>query len=141
MAPLNTDGVVTGPHRMVTVGRGGSWCLGIFRREPLGTALARFIALTNDPNLTRAQLERKVWGIRLPFIKLPVWHRIKFVRVDPLTLKVSTADSIHCSPGRSDSRGNQIPGRFDTALINDGTGEETGLDGMSKSKLMLQLYT
>ena len=27
-------------------------------------------------------------------------------------------------------RGDGIPGRFDTALINDGTGEETGIEGM-----------
>jgi hypothetical protein len=64
------------------------------------TALARFIALTNEPNLTRAQLERRIWGIRIPFIKLPVWHRIKFLQTDPSTSVVSTADSIHCRPGR-----------------------------------------
>ena len=27
-------------------------------------------------------------------------------------------------------RGDRIPGRFDTALINDGTGEETGIEGV-----------
>jgi hypothetical protein len=96
------------------------------------TALARFIALTNDPNLTRAQLERKIWGIHFPFAKLSVWHCIKFVRMDPSTMKVSTVDSIHCRPERSDSHRKPIPGRFDTALINNGTGEETGLNGMSK---------
>ena len=100
------------------------------------TALAHFVALTNDPNLTHAQLKGKVWGIHFPFTKLPVWHRIKFLRIDPSTLKVSTADSVHCRPGWSDSHGNPIPGRFDTALINDGTGEETGLDGMSKLELI-----
>ena len=31
----------------------------------------------------------------------------------------------------------EIPGRFDTELINDGTGEETGLDGMFKLGLKL----
>ena len=96
------------------------------------TALARFIALTNDPNLTRAQLERRLWGIHIPFNKLPVWHRIKFVRTDPSTSKVLTADSIHCRPGWSNTHGQSIPGRFDTALINDGTGEDIGLDGTSK---------
>ena len=96
------------------------------------TALAHFVALTNEPDLTRAQLERKIWGIRFPFTKLPVWHRIKFVRMDPVTKKVSTADTIHCHPGRSDLRGNPISSRFDTALINDGTGEEIGLEGTSK---------
>jgi hypothetical protein len=95
------------------------------------TALARFIALSNEPDLTRVQLERKIWGIRLPFTKVPVWHHIKFMRPDPSTSTISTSDSIHCRPGWIDSRGKQIPGRFDTGLINDGTGEDTGLNGMS----------
>ncbi|KAF8811590.1 hypothetical protein BYT27DRAFT_7231651 [Phlegmacium glaucopus] len=81
------------------------------------TALARFIALSNDPDLTRAQLERKLWGIRMPFTKVAVWHRIKFMRTDPSTLT------------REDSHGKLIPSRFDTGLINDGTGEDIGLDG------------
>ncbi|KAF8810733.1 hypothetical protein BYT27DRAFT_7253430 [Phlegmacium glaucopus] len=93
------------------------------------TALARFIALSNDPDLTRAQLERKLWGIRMPFTKVAVWHRIKFMRTDPSTLTVSTSDSIHCRPEREDSHGKLIPSRFDTGLINDGTGEDIGLDG------------
>ena len=95
------------------------------------TALARFIALSNDPDLTRGQLERKLWGIRMPFTKVAVWHRIKFMRTDPSTLLVSTSDSIHCRPERKDSHGKPIPSRFDTALINDGTGEDIGLDGTS----------
>ena len=33
------DGVMTGPRKMVTVGREGSGCLGIFRREPLVTTV------------------------------------------------------------------------------------------------------
>ncbi len=93
------------------------------------TALERFIALTNEPDLTRAQLERKLWGVRIPFTKLPVWHRIKFTRQDPSTKHTSTADSIHCRPGRTGLRGEAIPARFDTALINDGTGEDIGLEG------------
>jgi hypothetical protein len=95
------------------------------------TALERFIALSNEPDLTRAQLERKLEGIHLPFTKVPVWHRIKFIRTDPSTSTTSTCDSIHCRPGWNDLHGKPIPGRFDTGLINDGTGEDTGLDGMS----------
>ena len=82
------------------------------------TALARFIALSNDPDLTRAQLERKLWGIRMPFTKVAVWHRIKFMRTDPSTLTVSTSDSIHCRPERKDSHGKPIPSRFDRAKRN-----------------------
>ena len=92
-------------------------------------AFARFVALSNQPNLTRAQLERAIWGVRLPFNKLAVWHRVKYLRKDPVSKIRSTADSIHCQPERLNPRGNTIPARFDTALINDGSGENTGIEG------------
>ena len=92
-------------------------------------ALALFDALSNDPDLTRPQLERALWGVRLPFQKLPVWHRVKFLRKDPVTQHLYTADSIHCQPERLNTRGMKIPGHFDTALINDGTGEDIGMEG------------
>jgi hypothetical protein len=95
------------------------------------TALAHFIVLSNEPGLTHLQLKQKLLGVRVPFTKVPVWHRIKFLRTDPSTLTISTSDSIHCRTGWNDSHGKEIPGRFDTALINDGTGEDTGFDGMS----------
>ncbi|KAL0955348.1 hypothetical protein HGRIS_001597 [Hohenbuehelia grisea] len=58
-------------------------------------ALARFITLTNEPGISRARLEQAIWNIHLPFRKVSVWHRIKFLQQDPLTLKFKTADSIH----------------------------------------------
>jgi hypothetical protein len=94
------------------------------------TALRRFVALSNEPHLTSAQLERKLWDIRLPFRTLPIWHKIKYLYLDPLTHAPSTADSIHSRPAKKDKRGRPVPGRFDTALINDGTGEDTGIQGM-----------
>jgi hypothetical protein len=99
-------------------------------------ALARFVALLNQPNLTHAQLERAIWGVRIPFNKLPVWHCIKYLRKDPVTQLSSTADSIHCQPEKLSPRGTIIAGRFDTALINDGTGEDVGIEGVS----LLQIY-
>ena len=92
-------------------------------------ALARFVALSNQLNLTRAQLERAIWGVRLSFNKLAVWHRVKYLRKDPVSKIQSTADSIHCQPERLNPHGNTIPAHFDTALINDGTGENTGIEG------------
>ncbi|GLB39850.1 putative protein Coprinopsis cinerea okayama7 130 [Lyophyllum shimeji] len=95
------------------------------------TALARFAGAMNEPNLSAAQLEARLWGIHVPFCKLPVWHRVKYRRTDPFTGVTSTADSIHARPSKrlGDNRGRVVPGRFDTALINDGTGEETGIEG------------
>ena len=92
-------------------------------------ALARFIALANDPSLSRAQLEAKLQSIRIPFRSVPVWHRIKYLREDPVSSATTTADSIHVRPSTTDSHGRRVPGRFDTALVNEGTGEATGIEG------------
>jgi hypothetical protein len=92
-------------------------------------ALARFIALANDPDLSRARLEANLHNVRMPFRTLPVWHRIKFLREDPASKTKITADSIHVRPSTTDGRGRKVPGRFDTALINDGTGQDTGIEG------------
>ncbi|KAG6834934.1 hypothetical protein H0H93_006263, partial [Arthromyces matolae] len=82
------------------------------------TALARYVALVNNPDLRPAALERRIWTIQIPFRKVHVWHRIKFLRSDPLTGKMSTSDSIHVRPARKKGRG-EIAARFDTALIDD----------------------
>jgi hypothetical protein len=92
-------------------------------------ALRRFISATNNPNQSRQQLESSLWGLRLPFTRLPIWHVIKFTQIDPVTHKRSTADAIHVRPARNGKYGRPIPGRFDTALINDGTGKEHGTKG------------
>ena len=93
-------------------------------------ALRRFISATNNPNQTRQQLEGSLWGLRLPFSRLPVWHVIKFTQFDPITRRSSTSDAVHAQPTRNDKRNRPIPGRFDTALINDGTGKRQGIKGM-----------
>lgn len=94
------------------------------------TALQQYVVLFNEPNIARAQLERRLLSVHLPFTKLPIWHRIKFLRKDPVTGKESTADSIHCRPLQIQKHG-VLPSRFDTALVNDGTGEDTGAEGNS----------
>ena len=94
-------------------------------------ALARFTALTNDPNLSRAQLEESLWNVRMPFRSLPVWHRIKYLREDPASRSTMTADSVHARPSTTDSCGRRVPGRFDTVLVNEGTGGDTGIEGKS----------
>jgi hypothetical protein len=94
-------------------------------------ALARFITLANDPNLSRAQLEATLHGVRMPFRSVPVWHRIKYLREDPVSMTTMTADSIHVRPPTVNGNGKTIPGRFDTALVNVGVGGNTGIDGRS----------
>ncbi|KAH9164278.1 hypothetical protein EDB89DRAFT_2116298 [Lactarius sanguifluus] len=95
-------------------------------------ALRRFISVSNNPDQTRQQLESSLWGLRLqrlPFNRLPVWHVIKFTRSNPITGNCSTSDTIHAQPTRKGKYNRTIAGRFDTALINDGTGKEHGVKG------------
>ena len=95
-------------------------------------ALRRFISTTNDRNQSRQQLEESLWRIHLPFTRLPVWHVIKFTRYEPISGTRPTADMIHVKPASYDKRQRPIPGRFDTALINDGTGTGLGIKGESE---------
>lgn len=104
-------------------------------------ALARFIALANEPNLTRAQLEVKLHSVRVPFSRVPVWHRIKYLREDLASRTTVTADSIHVRPSTINDRGHPVPGRFDTALVNGGTGGDTGVEGESDGILSAHKQT
>ncbi|KAN0137712.1 hypothetical protein V8E53_004468 [Lactarius tabidus] len=92
-------------------------------------ALCRFISVTNNPNQTRQQLEGSLWGLRLPFTQLPVWHVIKFTQFDPVTCTCSTADVIHAQPACTDKYKRPIPGCFDTTLVNDRTRKGRGAEG------------
>lgn len=88
-------------------------------------AFARFVIQVQFPNITPVQLERKAETITLPTRNLPVYHRIKFI--DPSSSEI--LDSIHVQPKKIGAHNRQIPARFDTALINDGSGKRIGLDG------------
>ncbi|KAJ7078689.1 hypothetical protein B0H15DRAFT_924756 [Mycena belliarum] len=95
-------------------------------------ALARFIVQFNTPSLSRAQIEAESASISLHFNRIPVYHRIKFVTEDPYTVggpADSVVDSIHVQPRKSLRSGKELPGRFDTALVNDGSGGLTGVAG------------
>jgi hypothetical protein len=94
-------------------------------------ALRRYVVLLNAPDTTTAQVERHLWDIHLPFRHLPVWHRIKHLRTDIYTGATQTADTIHAHPQKFDTCSRHVPGQFDTALINDGTGGDTGISGTS----------
>jgi hypothetical protein len=97
------------------------------------TAFTRWLIGFNDPTLSMREIERRLWTTHIPFVELPVWHRMKFITHDPSTSQPLTADSIHSRPAKRNSKGREVPGRFDTAYINEGTGSMTGTRGMSLS--------
>jgi hypothetical protein len=93
--------------------------------------LTHFIALANDPNLLCAQLEAKLCSIHMPFCAVPVWHQIKYLCKDPVSKTTVMSDSIHVQPSTTDSCGCMVPGHFDTTLVNEGIGGDTGIEGKS----------
>ncbi|RXW20300.1 hypothetical protein EST38_g5564 [Candolleomyces aberdarensis] len=107
-------------------------------------ALSRFIALTNNPMLTRAQLDQEVFNTFLQCRSLNVWHSTKLLREDPLTRERSTADIIHARPSTVDRQGRDVPSRFDTILVNEkSTGAEIGIRGrrVGRLRVIFQLPT
>lgn len=82
-------------------------------------ALARYIAEVHNPSIDRRRLDAAAAQVYLPdFNRLSVYHRIKWIRRDPVSKERSTADSLHVQPARIDKkRGHTIPGRFDTAFV------------------------
>lgn len=97
-------------------------------------ALKRFVVEHNSTvSLTRAQVENASAAVYFPFSKIPVWHRVKFTISDPYDLTKHippTSDVVHARPQRTGKYGAQVPGRFDTVLVNDGSGAVTGVNGM-----------
>ncbi|KAJ7707002.1 hypothetical protein B0H14DRAFT_3099614 [Mycena olivaceomarginata] len=95
-------------------------------------ALARFVVQFNDPTLSRAQIETRAASVVLHFGRVPVFHRIKYTTEDPYKAggpEDAVVDSIHVQPQKMIRNGTVLPGRFDTAMINDGCGKLTGVTG------------
>lgn len=106
-------------------------------------ALRRYIVLArhSGSQLTRNQLERQILYVNLPFTTVPVYHRLKFTVPGDTTLaKRVTSDLIHVRPERQTKRGSKIPARFDTALLNVGSGGKTGMQGTSCPPSILNIY-
>ncbi|KAG1877205.1 hypothetical protein F4604DRAFT_1880467 [Suillus subluteus] len=90
-------------------------------------ALAHYIVLHTHPDAnTQAQVEHAAAHIYIPFTSLPIFHKVRYNTVDSASRKDEsvTIDSVHCQPARRDKKGNAIPGRFDTVLVNCGNGGE-----------------
>ncbi|KAJ6624580.1 hypothetical protein B0H10DRAFT_1784667 [Mycena sp. CBHHK59/15] len=95
-------------------------------------ALARYVVHLNHPELSRMQVEGNSQDLTFAFNSVPVYHRIKFTTPNPYTARGpedSVVDSIHVQPRKTLKNGEELPARFDTALVNDGTGDITGAAG------------
>ena len=82
-------------------------------------ALSQFITQYQHPDYSKAQVKTASKFIHIPFSKLSVFHRIKFFSyshsLNPLDKIV--VDSIHIDPTHLDKYDREVPGQFDTAII------------------------
>jgi len=82
-------------------------------------ALADFIVQHNYPGLSTSVARRRADNTLLPFRKVSVFHKIKFT--NPEDPDMRTVDVVHIRPEARNHRGHTIPGRFDTALVKNGS--------------------
>ena len=103
-------------------------------------ALAEFVVGVRDPHLHGTQLQQATATIRFYFNAVNVYHRIKFTSYDPYVVggsRESVVDSIHSRPIKKNKRNREVPARFDTAVINNGNGQETDVAGNLTSSMYL----
>jgi hypothetical protein len=88
-------------------------------------ALARFIATMIYPGMSKRQVEDRAHSIFLPTCSIPVFHCLKFVDL----LSGSTMDAVHAQPSRTDKYHRNVPGRFDTVLVQIAQAPGVGVKG------------
>jgi hypothetical protein len=81
----------------------------------------------NHPESSARQIETHAANFVMPFRTVPVYHKIKWVTAH---LPDTIVDAVYAKPGSKNKRGKTVTSRFDTVLVNDGSGKETGVDGM-----------
>lgn len=84
--------------------------------------LADFVAQLNHPGASTAALRSRAADTLLPFRRVPVFHRIKFVsRRSSDDFEV--VDGVVVRPEQNDARGRTMPARFDTVLVRGRHGD------------------
>jgi hypothetical protein len=95
---------------------------------------ARFVIQQHNPKIRPAQMECEVPNLHLPFTTTSVHHHIKFCEVDQ-ELWSSIADSIYIQPPCQAKNGCVIPLRFDTALLDSGRKNQTGIQALCVAQI------
>ncbi|KAJ7795018.1 hypothetical protein B0H14DRAFT_3555990 [Mycena olivaceomarginata] len=100
-------------------------------------AFTYFVIGFKNPEFSRRQREVAADNFFLPFQSVSVYHTIKFWNEDPLGRedKSDALDVVHVKPGYVNKQGRIIGGRFDTVIVNDGTGNHSGVKGNVASLL------
>ncbi|KAM6489611.1 hypothetical protein JOM56_014933 [Amanita muscaria] len=86
-------------------------------------AFARFVVLCRNPEITRTRLESEALDVHIPFRSVAVYHRIRFKDCQ----EGAVSDAIHVQPPYNNKKGQSVPGRFDTALVQCGLENLSGI--------------
>ncbi|KAJ7429855.1 hypothetical protein B0H11DRAFT_2264802 [Mycena galericulata] len=92
----------------------------------------KLAALTTKYELSKRQVENAAGDFFLPFQSVSVYRKItEFWNEDPLGREDAgdALDVVHVKPGYTNRQGRIIGGRFDTVIVNDGTGKHSGVQG------------
>ena len=82
-------------------------------------ALADFIVQHNYPGLSANAARRQAGNTLIPFQRVSAFHKIKFSTCDGTDKKA--VDVIHVQPEACNQHGTTNPGRFNTALVKNGS--------------------
>ncbi|KAF7792382.1 hypothetical protein EIP86_003419 [Pleurotus ostreatoroseus] len=94
-------------------------------------AFAEFIVKTKMPGISNKQAQKLATTTPVPFNTVSVYHKARFWLGDPNNHRIMADewDVLHCRHEYDNAKGELVAGRFDTALVNTGTGEYVGLTG------------
>ncbi|KAJ7254453.1 hypothetical protein C8J57DRAFT_1076155 [Mycena rebaudengoi] len=102
-------------------------------------AFSRYVVGFKNPGFSAAQIEVGADNFYLPFQSLAAYHKIRFWNEDPLGRENAQdcLDVVHIKPGYSNKKWQQVSGRFDTVLIDEGTGGHAGVTGFRVGQVRL----
>ncbi|KAH6908395.1 hypothetical protein BKA70DRAFT_1103484, partial [Coprinopsis sp. MPI-PUGE-AT-0042] len=88
LIPTRTLRMASSPVRSVTFDELGT----MYGTKSFSLALAKFIVQFNNPSFSKREIASKAKDLHIPFNKVPVFHRAKFVSTDPLKNTTATSE-------------------------------------------------
>ncbi|KAI0078950.1 hypothetical protein K474DRAFT_1593052 [Panus rudis PR-1116 ss-1] len=95
-------------------------------------ALAVFAVQHDNPGISFGDARQQARSITVPVFRIPVYHKARFWNVEFGRYRNASNeyDVVHARIAGTTRHGNTQVARFDTVLVNDGTGEDVGIAGM-----------
>ncbi|KAH9946551.1 hypothetical protein B0H21DRAFT_693435 [Amylocystis lapponica] len=100
-----------------------------FRASEFRDSLAQFVVRYCQPGLSQARIREQAEDLHLPFNRISVYHKAKFWLGDSEHHRLSSDefDVVHAQCSYTNGHNKDIVARFDTAFINNGAGQFSGV--------------